>query len=188
MKVAIPQYITVEDKLLGLITFKQLFSLLGAFFLTYIMFSINGLLGFLTFIISFGSAIGLTFVKVNNQPFYKVLPSVIKLFLENKSFRWKMEKGIEYKEVYIPAEIIKAGREEIPERRVAKIKKGAIELPLIYKSPQKPIEAKIEVKLNEPLKEQFKQPEPPQHKHSHDPNNPYRVFPYVKLYNIKKTQ
>lgn len=181
-RVAVPQYITVEDKLLGLITFKQLFAFLGSFFLTYIMFQINTFLGFITFVLSFGLTAGLTFVKVNNQPFYKILPSVIKLFLENKSFKWKMEKGVKQEVVFVVEKPFVTQAETIPERKIPRYVPPAEQEQI---KPKLEIKPQIEIKFNQPLQTQFKQPEPPKHKHEHDPNNPYRLFPYVKISKVK---
>ncbi len=184
VRVSIPQYITVEDKLLGLITFRQLFALLGAFFMTYIAFKINGLLGILTLVFTFGITILFTFVYINGKPFYKIFPSLVKLFLENKNFRWRMEKRFEYTEVFLPEmEKIEISSEEIPERKIPKIK-PAIPVEIKYVSVQPPISAKIEISLNQPVKTQFQEPEPPEHKHRQNPENPYRLFPYIQLYRI----
>jgi hypothetical protein len=184
MRVSIPQYITMEDKLMGLVTFKQLFALLGAFFITYISFKINGILGFFMLIFSFGSAILFTFVYLNGKPFYKIFPSLIKLFVENKTFRWQMQKRIEYEEVLIPeAKPIVPEIEAIPERKIP-ITKPSIPVKVEYKSTQPPISSKIEIKLNQPIKTQFKEPEPVTHKHQPNPENPYAIFPYVKLYRL----
>lgn len=95
-----------------------------------------------------------------------------------------MEKRIEYAKVFIPEiEEAKVKPPEIPERTTPKLK-PAIPVEIKYTSVQPPVSAKIEVKLDQPIKTQFAEPEPPEHKHRANPENPYRLFPYIQLYRM----
>jgi hypothetical protein len=70
----VPKFVTIEDKLAGLLTFRQLFALLGAFLLSFFVFKINQFLGLLTALISFALAFLFTFVYINGKPFLYILP------------------------------------------------------------------------------------------------------------------
>lgn len=198
VKVFIPQYIDIEDRIMGLITIRQLFSLLGAFLISYIGFKINALIGIIIFVFSFGIAILFTFVRLNGQPFYKIFPSVSRFFLENKTFQWKMKTSIEYIKIKIPSipklkksqiEPVKIHERTIPakEEAIQSVDQElVIPVEIKHTIAEPPISEKIEIKLTQPLKSQFQELEPPIHRHKPNPENPYRIFPYIQFYKIGK--
>lgn len=90
MRFEVPQFIDVEDKIFGPLTFKQFIYLLGGGALAYVSFKI---LPFpvwpvmsLVFI-GFGGA--LAFYRLNNRTFVEVAQSWISYMLKGKIYVWK---------------------------------------------------------------------------------------------------
>lgn len=179
----VPKFITIEDKLAGLLTFKQLFALLGAFLITYTVFKINQLAGLITGLISFGLAFLLTFVYMNGKPFMYVLPKVLDFFLRSRKYQWQQIKKITYKEVpelpeiaaKIPIPILKPREKVLPEKAE-----------VILEYPNTSIKEKITLSLKEPIANQTDVFNEIEHHHKINPRNPYRFFPYIKFYKALK--
>ncbi|MEI8337827.1 MAG: PrgI family protein [bacterium] len=93
MQYQVPQFIEIEDKIFGPLTFKQFAYVAGGgaiCFLTY---------RFLPFIISIffiipigGFSLALAFYKVNNRPFIFMVESAMKFFLSKKLYLWQKSK------------------------------------------------------------------------------------------------
>lgn len=188
----VPQFITIEDKLLGLITFRQLFALLGAFLLTFFLFKLNQLIGFLLGLPLFGIAFLFTFVKVNGKPFMYVFPYFVDFLIRSRKYTWqKIEKFI-YKEIEIPdveelpikfPEIKTRKIKEIPEREeTPSIYSNHIAVELTYPEAEVAYKEKLTISLEEPIADQIKDLNKIIHRHMVNPQNPYRLFPYVKFY------
>ncbi|MBU4369406.1 hypothetical protein KKG58_01435 [Patescibacteria group bacterium] len=93
MQFIVPQFIDVETKIIGPVTPKQFIILIitaGLIFLSY------KLADFTLFIIEavflFGLGITLAFVKINNQPAYYFILSLIQVFKKPSIRVWKREK------------------------------------------------------------------------------------------------
>lgn len=88
----VPQFITVEDKVIGPLTIKQSLYI-GAggllivgvrmFFQPFLFWPLSVLLG--------GFAAGLAFLKINEQPFPLVLKNAVFYLLKPRLFVWKKE-------------------------------------------------------------------------------------------------
>jgi len=111
MRYQVPQFIEIEDKIFGPLTFKQFIYLAGAAGFTSIMFRI--LPFFFAFIVAApvaGLGLALAFYKINNKPFIFTLEAAFKYLMGDKLYIWKKErkkeeKGKEKKEegkVYVP--------------------------------------------------------------------------------------
>lgn len=185
-KFFVPKYITIEDKLEGLITFRQLFALLIAFFISYLTFKIHNLLGILATILSFGIAILGTFWWVNGKPFLNVLPSAIKSLLNQEKYLWQRMPRTAYKEVFLPeAEEKEIYPEFIEPRRKKFLETKEIEIEIKQPEIVPSFKEVVKVDLEKPLalqKEEFKKLG---HRHEINPHNPYRLFPYIKFYQRK---
>lgn len=92
MNFQVPQFIEVEDKIFGPLTFKQFVYLAGgggAVFMSYTFLPIYlsvWLMIPLTIL-----ALALAFYKVNNRPFVAVLESAFRYTLTSKLYLWKKE-------------------------------------------------------------------------------------------------
>jgi hypothetical protein len=178
----VPKFITIEDKLAGLLTFRQLFALLGAFLLSFFVFKANPLLGFLTAIIAFGLAFLFTFVYINGKPFLYILPGVFDFFFKSKRFTWQRIEKVTYKEVAVPEEL---GGEAISPK-IPKRKSIIDSAELILEYPETNIKEKLTISLKEPMALQVEGINRLVHRHLLNPQNPYRFFPYVKFYRTLK--
>jgi hypothetical protein len=178
----VPKFVTIEDKLAGILTFKQLFALLGAFLLSFFIFKINKFFGFLTGLISFGSAFLFTFVYINGKPFFYIFPSVIDLFFKGRKFAWQRIEKVTYKEVSLPEEI--PGEAILPKIPQRKTMTDHAEVILEY--PETNIKEKLTISLKEPISNQTERINHIVHRHLVNPENPYRFFPYIKFYKTLK--
>lgn len=91
MQFRVPQFIDVEDKLFGPLTFKQFIYLLGggaACFVIWNLIPIKVLA--LVLIAPFaGLSIALTFMEYNGKPFVFTLEAAVNYYLRNKLYIWK---------------------------------------------------------------------------------------------------
>ena len=94
MRFDVPQFIEVEDKIIGPFTLKQfLFLLAGGGILFLLWYSLPNLflfilIGLPIFII----VLFLTFKKVNGRPFLTYLLSMLKHFGKPRLYLWRKEK------------------------------------------------------------------------------------------------
>lgn len=98
----VPQFITVEDKVIGPFTLKQFLYLAGGggLILAAYMF-LQSILFFLTAALIGSLAGALAFLKVNEQPFPIMLKNAILYLIRPRLYIWKKE---EVKRVSAPAE------------------------------------------------------------------------------------
>jgi ABC-type nitrate/sulfonate/bicarbonate transport system permease component len=90
MRYEIPQFIDVEDKLFGPLTFKQFIYLLGGGALCYLFYNFLPFSIALFFIIPVGLlSAALAFYKHNTRPFIEVLQNFVSYVFKPKSFLWK---------------------------------------------------------------------------------------------------
>jgi membrane protein implicated in regulation of membrane protease activity len=89
-----PQFIRQEVKLMGIITFNQLWLMVGVLgFLAILFFTLNNMvLWFIIFIILAPSSLYVTFGQMNGQPMYKVFPSAIRHLWLPKYYFWKKQQ------------------------------------------------------------------------------------------------
>lgn len=94
MKYQVPQFIDVEDKIFGPLTFKQFVYLAGGAGLAFALYSVLPLFVAIILIVPVALlAVALAFYKVNNKPFIFVLGSAIKYLAGTKLYIWKKRVG-----------------------------------------------------------------------------------------------
>lgn len=90
MRFEVPQFIDVEEKIFGPLTFKQFIYLLGGAGLAYVSYKI---IPFPFWIIVSGAfvalALLLAFYKLNNRPFIEIAQNYINFKLKGKLYIWK---------------------------------------------------------------------------------------------------
>jgi hypothetical protein len=92
MRFQVPQFIEIEDKIIGPLTLKQGMYLGGGIFGTYLLMRLLGIyLGFLFAIPVIIIALALAFYKINNKPFIVILEAAFKFYVEDKLYIWKKE-------------------------------------------------------------------------------------------------
>lgn len=93
MQFKVPQFIDIEDKVFGNLSFKQFAYLAGGAGLSYI--SIRLLPGFIAlFLVPLiaGLALALTFLKINEKPFIHTLEAFIRYRLNSRLYLWKKQE------------------------------------------------------------------------------------------------
>ncbi len=111
MQYQVPQFIEVEDKIFGPLTFKQFLYLAGGAGLCLIFFSIFPL--FVTFLLAIpvgAFSLALAFYKVNGRPFINVLEHAFNYALGSKLYLWKQRepRAQEQKQAVKPAAAVLA--------------------------------------------------------------------------------
>ena len=92
MRFEVPQFIDVEDKIFGSLTFKQFIYLVGGAALAYVSYKIvPAPFSWLLVIIFVGLGLALAFYKLNNRPFIEVAQSYITFQLKHKLYIWKRD-------------------------------------------------------------------------------------------------
>ena len=93
MQYQVPQFIEIEDKIFGPLTFKQFAYVAGGgaiCFLAYRFFPIY--ISFFIILPVGGFSLALAFYKVNNRPFVFIVESAVKFFLSKKLYLWQKTK------------------------------------------------------------------------------------------------
>ncbi|MCS7183867.1 MAG: PrgI family protein [Patescibacteria group bacterium] len=161
MRFNIPQFVTIEDKILvgpiG-ITIRQLFLLFGAFLISYGAYKIlPGSVSLVIVFLSFSLAIILGWLKINNKYIINFLPKLIKILISNRKYIWQEEIEVMNKITKIPEiqKYIHLLEEELSkEEKIGEQKLNNISLAKLL---------------------QFA------HKHGYNPKDPYLNFPLPKF-------
>lgn len=93
MNFRVPQFIEVEDKLVGPLTLRQFVYILGGAggaFVAYKFLPIYLAIWIILPIVSL--ALALAFLKINNQPFINILQAGIGYYLGNRLYVWRKEE------------------------------------------------------------------------------------------------
>ena len=92
MQFKVPQFIDIEDKVFGNLTFKQFAYLAGGAGLSYISIKLLPVYIWIILVPVFaGLALALTFVKINEKPFINILESFIRYYMNSRLYLWKKE-------------------------------------------------------------------------------------------------
>ncbi len=92
MRFQVPQFIEMEDKIFGPLTFKQFVYVAGGGGIVVLLFFF--LPTFLAILVSIpvgGFAVALAFYEVNKRPFIVIAESAFKHFFKKKLYVWKKE-------------------------------------------------------------------------------------------------
>ena len=93
MRFQVPQFIEVEDKIIGPFTIKQFVYLAGGGFMCYIIYDFFPLIISVVLIAIVGLlSFALAFYKINNRPFIEFLESAFTFYTKNNLYIWKKEE------------------------------------------------------------------------------------------------
>ena len=93
MRFRVPQFIEVEDKLFGPLTFKQFVYLAGGIGLVFVIYRLLPFtIAFLLILPAIGLSVALAFYKPNGKPFVFMLQSFVKYISSSKLYIWKQNK------------------------------------------------------------------------------------------------
>ena len=91
MQFRVPQFIDIEDKIIGPLTWRQFAYCLGAVGVTYlaIRFIPSNIISLIFISPVAGLFLALAFVKINNQPFVEVMEHAINYFSRSNIYTWQ---------------------------------------------------------------------------------------------------
>jgi len=92
MRFAVPQFIDVEDKIFGPLTFRQFIYLAGGGGLAFLCYKVMPL--FFAIIVGLpvaGFAFALAFVKINEKPLINTVEAAFNYGVRDKLYVWKQE-------------------------------------------------------------------------------------------------
>jgi hypothetical protein len=93
MEYQVPQFIEVEDKIIGPLTLKQFIYLAGGAGLCVICIAyLNIYLGLLLCVPIVALSVALAFYRVNNKPFVEMLEAGFNYYVGTKLFLWKHQE------------------------------------------------------------------------------------------------
>ena len=99
MRFTVPQFIEIEDRIFGPLTWKQFLYVGGGFGMAVVIFMIFPFYVFVLVGLPIGGlAAALAFFPVNNRPFSVFLESIFTYFMSNRRYFWRHEKERVYKE------------------------------------------------------------------------------------------
>ena len=103
MQFRVPQFIDIEDKILGPLTWKQAGYCLGGAGATYLAlrFTDSKLVGLLFAAPFLTLFMSLAFVKINNQSFIQVMENAFNYFSKSNLYTWQKDKVVEEKEFVV---------------------------------------------------------------------------------------
>lgn len=94
MQFQVPQFIEIEDKLFGPLTFKQFAYLTGGGGMIFVLYKILPFFIAIFFIIPIAVlALALAFYKINGKPFIFYLQAGIEYQMKSKLYIWKQRLG-----------------------------------------------------------------------------------------------
>lgn len=89
MQFKVPQFIDIEDKVFGPLTFKQFLYLAGGAGLSYLSIKIlPGILALIAVPLCAGLALALAFMKYNEKPFIHTLEAFVKFYTRSRFYLW----------------------------------------------------------------------------------------------------
>jgi len=95
MRFQVPQFIEVEDKIIGPLTLKQFIYLAGGAGISFILWQALPLPLAVLFIAPIaGLSLALAFYKVNERPFIRVLESGFRYVASNKLYLWRKKPSV----------------------------------------------------------------------------------------------
>lgn len=93
MRFEVPQFIEIEDKIIGPLTWKQFVYLAGGAGVLVILYLLLPFVIFIVFGLPFAAlSASLAFHKINNRPFSVFLESFVNYFRKEKLYLWKKDE------------------------------------------------------------------------------------------------
>lgn len=92
----VPQFIDIEDKIFGPLSFKQFIYVLGGAAVAFTFFKLlPSVIAFILAAPVVAFALALAFYKVNNRPFIMIVQSWLAYKMGTKLYTWKVRKNEE---------------------------------------------------------------------------------------------
>lgn len=130
MRFQVPQFIEVEDKIFGPLTWKQFVYIAGGAGIAFVLFTLLPKFLAILFVIPIaGLALALAFYKINNRPFIFSLESAFNYFVKSKLYLWH-----------------KQGRESAPRGTDAGKNEALVRVPKLSQSKLKDLAWSLDIK------------------------------------------
>lgn len=98
MRFQVPQFIEIEDKIFGPLSFRQFVYIIGGAGISYLIYRLLPLYLAIIFIAPVaGLALALAFYQFNNKPFVHTLEAAFIFLTKNKLYLWRKEAPKESK-------------------------------------------------------------------------------------------
>jgi len=107
MQFQVPQFIEIEDKIIGPLTFKQFLFLIGGGGAAFIFYQLPiwSSVKFFLVILSAGIGVAFAFFRVNNKSLLATIEDAVMFYVGQKLYLWKkVQKKIEPKKYTLPSE------------------------------------------------------------------------------------
>jgi hypothetical protein len=92
MRYEVPQFIDIQDKIFGPLTFKQFIYIAGGAGLCYVVYRVLPIYFAVPIMLAIAAlAWALSFYKLNNQPFINIGQAFLAYITKNKVYVWKKE-------------------------------------------------------------------------------------------------
>jgi hypothetical protein len=114
MQFRVPQFIDVEDKVIGPLSLRQFAYILGAGGFSFIIWTFVPIkiVAILLALAVSSLFLSLAFLKINNRPFADILESAFAYFTKSKVYTWKQPKiGVETNEANIKQVVAETAKE-----------------------------------------------------------------------------
>jgi hypothetical protein len=122
MQFRTPQFIDIEDKIFGPFTFLQFVYLAGGAGLAFVAYKmLPTIIALFIVPLIAGTALMLTFYRINNKPFIEILESGIKFAFQKKLYVWKRGKLDIKEKIVVPEEIAKIPKKNLSESKLQDI-------------------------------------------------------------------
>jgi len=150
MKFQVPQFIDMEDKIFGPLSFKEFIYVLGGVGISYILYRFIPItfLAFVCIIPVLSFSIALAFYKPNNKPFIDMVQSSIIFFFGQKQYLWKKQENKQLDpdaSLYgdIPPVLTHRGDHSLSEEQISQTKRE-----LDINNDEKRLKTNVKSKLN----------------------------------------
>jgi hypothetical protein len=140
MQFRVPQFIDLEDKVVGPLTLKQFGYILGAGGFSFIIWTFIPIriVAIILMLIVSGLFLALAFIKINNRPFADLLESAFSFYTGSKVYTWKQPQENQEPESHIEKIVAEATKEvTIAKANKDKLHELALGLDVLDRNPQK---------------------------------------------------
>lgn len=128
MQYQVPQFIEIEDKIFGPLTFKQFVYVTGGAGMCFIIYRFLPMPFSLLIVVPLGGfSAALAFYKVNNRPFIDAVESAVRFYLGGKLYLWQKKDKVPTQE------------------EIAQIPKGGIYVPKLSDSRLKELTWSLDI-------------------------------------------
>jgi hypothetical protein len=107
MQFEVPQFIEIEDKIFGPLTWRQFLYVGGGVGMAVVLFLVAPFFVFVLVGLPVGLlACALAFYPINNRPFSYFLEAMYNYFTNQRLYLWRQNKEIVHKEAFTPQTVI----------------------------------------------------------------------------------